>query len=63
MPTEYARPNGATVEGYPVDVANRKARRVGTSALDTGSLRLFESAGPIEVARPTPTRPLARFEL
>ena len=60
---EHARAYGATVvEGYPVDVANLKAKRVGASALYTGTLRLFESAGFIEVARPSPTRPLVRFE-
>ncbi|MDP9117200.1 MAG: GNAT family N-acetyltransferase, partial [Actinomycetota bacterium] len=60
---EDARANGATVvEGYPVDVANLKAKRVGASALYTGTLRLFESAGFIEVARPSPTRPLMRSE-
>jgi GNAT superfamily N-acetyltransferase len=61
---EYSRANGASaVEGYPVDVENLAAKRVGASALYTGTLRLFESAGFVEVARPSPTRPLMRFEL
>jgi GNAT superfamily N-acetyltransferase len=60
---EHARAHGASsVEGYPVDVANLTAKRVGASALYTGTLRLFESAGFTEVARPSPTRPLMRYQ-
>jgi GNAT superfamily N-acetyltransferase len=61
---EYARRHGATaLEGYPVDVANLKAKRVGASALYTGTLPLFLAAGFTEIARPSPTRPLMRLEL
>jgi hypothetical protein len=51
------------VEGYPVDVEHLKAKRVGASALYTGTQRLFEAAGFTEVARPSPTRPLMRLVL
>jgi hypothetical protein len=47
----------------PVDVEHLKAKRVGASALYTGTQRLFEAAGFTEVARPSPTRPLMRMVL
>ena len=46
----------------PVAVANLTATRVGASALYTGKLRPFASAGFVETARPSPNRPLVRFE-
>jgi GNAT superfamily N-acetyltransferase len=60
----HARTHGASaVEGYPVDVEHLTARRIGASALYTGTMRLFASAGFVEVARPSATRPLMRLEL
>ncbi|MDH2445161.1 GNAT family N-acetyltransferase [Amnibacterium sp. CER49] len=60
----HASAHGASaVEGYPVDVEHLAARKVGASALYTGTQRLFESAGFVEVARPSATRPLMRLEL
>jgi GNAT superfamily N-acetyltransferase len=59
---EFAGEHGATaVEGYPVDATALKAASVAGSALFTGTVAMFASAGFVEVARPTRTRPLMRF--
>jgi GNAT superfamily N-acetyltransferase len=59
---EFAGEHGATaVEGYPVDASALKAASVAGSALFTGTVAMFASAGFVEVARPTRTRPLMRF--
>jgi GNAT superfamily N-acetyltransferase len=61
---EFAGEHGATaVEGYPVDATALKAARVAGSALFTGTVAMFASAGFVEVARPTPTRPLMRLTI
>jgi GNAT superfamily N-acetyltransferase len=59
---EFAREHGATaVEGYPVDATALKAAKVTGSALFTGTVAMFASAGFAEVARPTRTRPVMRL--
>ena len=61
---DFAREHGATaVEGYPVDATALKAASVAGSALYTGTMAMFASAGFIEVARPTGTRPLMRIRI
>lgn len=61
---ELARANGAVaVEGHPVDVEHLRGHRVAASALFTGTQRLFEAAGFVEVARTYPTRPVMRLVL
>lgn len=60
----FARDHGAVaLEGYPVDVENLRADRVGAAALFTGTKALFVAAGFTEVARPYPTRPVMRLVL
>lgn len=61
---DLARDHGAhAVEGHPVDVAGLRSARVAGSALFTGTKNLFASAGFVEVARTSPTRPVMRREL
>ena len=61
---DYAKDQGATsLDGYPVDVEDLQAKRVGASALYTGTLGQFAAAGFNEIARPSPTRPLMRRDL
>ena len=60
----FARDHGATaVEGHPVDVAGLTAARVGGSAVFTGTVAMFSSAGFTETARTYPTRPVMRLLL
>lgn len=57
----HARSNGArTVEGYPVDLAAKKAT---SNELFHGALSTFLTAGFTEVARPTPSRPIVSLTL
>ncbi len=59
---EFAREHGATaVEGHPVDVAALKADRVAGSAIYTGTVAMFASAGFVEVARTYASRPVMRL--
>lgn len=61
---EFAREHGATaVEGHPVDVDALSAARVGGSAIFTGTVTMFSSAGFKEVARTYPTRPVMRLQV
>jgi len=61
---KFARQHGASaVEGHPVDVARLKARKVGGSALYTGTMAMFAAASFMEVARTGPTRPVMRRSL
>ncbi|WP_051299117.1 GNAT family N-acetyltransferase [Arthrobacter castelli] len=61
---EQARTNGASVlEGHPVDVKRLQASRVSASALFTGVLTTFESAGFREIGRTYPSRPVMRLQL
>ena len=58
---DLARRSGArTVEAYPVDTAAKKAP---AAELYWGALALYERAGFIEVARPTPSRAVVRLDL
>jgi GNAT superfamily N-acetyltransferase len=58
----FAGGHGATaVEGHPVDVVALTANRVGGSALFTGTLAMFVTAGCSEVGRTFPTRPVMRL--
>ena len=58
---EHARANGAhTVEGYPVDAAERPRAGSGTYR---GRLSTFEAAGFEVVARPRPGRAVVRLSL
>lgn len=60
----FARDHGATaVEGHPVDVAGLTAAQVGGSAVFTGTVAMFSSAGFTETARTYPTRPVMRLLL
>ncbi len=57
----HARAHGArVVEGYPVDAAMTKTS---SNALYHGALSTFMDAGFVEVARPTPTRPIVSLAL
>lgn len=57
----HARDNGARViEGYPIDVAVKKTS---SNELFHGALSTFLDAGFIEVARPTPSRPIVSLTL
>lgn len=56
-----AHDNGARViEGYPIDVAVKKTS---SNELFHGALSTFLDAGFIEVARPTPSRPIVSLTL
>jgi GNAT superfamily N-acetyltransferase len=58
---DLARRGGArTVEGYPVDTAERTST---SAALFPGPLPVFLRAGFTEVARPQPARPVVRVTL
>jgi GNAT superfamily N-acetyltransferase len=58
---DLARRSGArTVEAYPVDTTVKKAS---SAELYWGALALYERAGFAEVARPTPSRAVARLTL
>lgn len=58
---EFARARGATVvEGYP---AEPKRGRMPDVFAWTGLVSAFESAGFVERARGSPTRPIMRFEI
>lgn len=58
---DLARRSGArSVEAYPVDTAVKKSSSAG---LYVGALSLFERAGFVEVARPTPSRAVVRLAL
>lgn len=55
----FAGEHGATVvQGHPVDVDRLTARRVSGSALYTGTMALFRSAGFSEIGRTFPSRPV-----
>lgn len=57
----HARTHGArVVEGYPVDT---DATRASSNSLFHGALSTFVSAGFVEVARPTPSRPIVSLVL
>ncbi len=57
---EHAKRNGAhLVEGYPIDVKTNQA----PPSMFTGSASAFIQAGFKEVARPSPTRPIFRFNI
>ena len=61
---KFARDHGAVaLEGHPVDVAGLRTAKVSGSAIFTGTLAMFSSAGFIEVARTFPTRPVMRLKL
>nr|WP_081744847.1 GNAT family N-acetyltransferase [Arthrobacter sp. H14] len=61
---EHARGNGASViDGHRVDVKNLQAKRVSGSALFTGTVATFESAGFREIGRTCPSRPVMRLDL
>ena len=56
---DWARRNGAAiVEAYPVD----KAEKFSSGGAYTGVASTFRSAGFVEVARRSPTRPVMRYE-
>ena len=58
----WARDHGARVlEGYPIDAAAKP--NVSSAELYHGSVSLFEQAGFVVQARPTPGRALLRLEL
>jgi GNAT superfamily N-acetyltransferase len=58
---DLARRHGArTIEAYPVDTAVKKAS---SAELYWGALALYERAGFVEVARPTPSRAVVRLAL
>lgn len=58
---EFAGEHGATaVEGHPVDVAALTASKVSGSALFTGTLAMFVTAGFDEVGRTYRSRPVMR---
>lgn len=60
----FAREQGAVaVEGHPVDVARLHGKRVGGSALFTGTRTMFVQAGFQDVARTHPSRPVMRLLL
>ena len=61
---DFARAHGATsIEGHPVDVAALKHGRASASAIFTGTMSMFESAGFTEVGRTFASRPVMRREL
>jgi GNAT superfamily N-acetyltransferase len=58
--TDWAREHGASVlDGHPVDVA-LLATRPSASAVFTGTVAMFRSAGFTEVGRTYPSRPVMR---
>jgi GNAT superfamily N-acetyltransferase len=58
---DHARTHGArAVEGYPVDT---DVTRATSNSLFHGALSTFLTAGFIEVARPTPSRPIVALAL
>ena len=58
---DHARTHGARiVEGYPVDT---DATRASSNSLFHGALSTFLGAGFVEVARPTPSRPIVSLAL
>lgn len=58
---DHARTHGARViEGYPVDT---DATRASSNSLFHGALSTFLTAGFVEVARPTPSRPIVSLAL
>ena len=58
---DHARTHGARiVEGYPVDT---DATRASSNSLFHGALPTFLGAGFVEVARPTPSRPIVSLAL
>ncbi len=58
---EHARNHGARiVEGYPIDIAVKKAS---SNELFHGALSTFLDAGFAEVARPAPSRPIVSLTL
>jgi len=58
---DHARTHGARmVEGYPVDT---DATRATSNSLFHGALSTFLAAGFVEVARPTPGRPIVSLRL
>lgn len=60
----HARAQGATsVQGHPVDVSALKASDPSASALFTGTLQTFQSAGFTEIARTYPSRPVMERRL
>lgn len=60
---EHARSQDASVvDGHPVDVAMSK-NRPSPSALFTGTVSIFRTAGFHEVGRTHPSRPVMRIEL
>lgn len=59
---QYAKENGAQViEAYPVDVSARES--VTSAELFRGTLGMFEKAGFVEVARPSPARAIMQLEM
>ncbi len=57
----HAVQNGAAVvEGYPRDTA---VKRFSAADLYVGTVSLFESAGFVEAARRSPTRPIMRYRV
>jgi GNAT superfamily N-acetyltransferase len=61
---EHAGAHGASVvDGHPVDVKRLQASRVSGSALFTGTLTTYESAGFREIGRTYPSRPVMRLDL
>jgi GNAT superfamily N-acetyltransferase len=60
----FAREHAATaLQGHPVDVARLQGDAVAGSALYTGTLAMFVSAGFVEVGRTRPTRPVMALSL
>jgi GNAT superfamily N-acetyltransferase len=60
---QHARKHGASVlEGHPVDVGRLKGR-ASPSALFTGTLAMFHTAGFREIGRTYPSRPVMRMNL
>jgi GNAT superfamily N-acetyltransferase len=61
---EHARVHGASVvDGHPVDVRRLQASRISGSALFTGTLTTYESAGFREIGRTYASRPVMRLDL
>jgi GNAT superfamily N-acetyltransferase len=60
----FAGGHGArALEGHPVDTAALRAPQVSGSALFTGTMSMFVTAGFSEVARTFPTRPVMRLKM
>ena len=61
---DHARRNGASaLAGHPVDVGRLQASKVSGSALFTGTLAMFKSAGFEEIGRTYRSRPVMRVDL